>query len=83
MWPKLLLQWNGVKNNIQKGCQILDPPQKEKDYETPSPIYGFPQTLQTPFSLMVPMQLPSRQGIRSEESVSAFSITVGFPQRQQ
>jgi hypothetical protein len=55
----------------------------EKPYQTASPTCGFPQTLQTPFSLMVPMQFPSRQGMRSEKSVSAFSIFMGFPHRQQ
>jgi hypothetical protein len=54
-----------------------------KPYPTASQTCGFPQTLQTPFSLMVPMQFPSRQGIRSEKSASAFSIFMGFPHRQQ
>jgi hypothetical protein len=50
-----------------------------------SSVYGFPQMLQTPFSLMTPIQLPSLHNFRCKKSAasSPFSWVIGFPHQQQ
>jgi hypothetical protein len=44
---------------------------------------GFSQTLQTPFSLIVPTQLPSLHNFRSDKSGSSNATVTGFPHQQQ
>jgi hypothetical protein len=61
--------------NIRKGLST--------EGQTTASEPDFPQTLQTPFSLIVPMQLPSRQRILSDGSDSLSCLFIIFPHWQQ